>query len=443
MSHRYRMSKGRLRGELVAGLALLALLVAGCAGSTAGGVNDVFGLQGATNDHPAPPPRIASSGPDREYAFVYDNQVWVRQEGASAARQVTRLTLSASADIRWGPLVWSASGDSLAFALVENLTPATPTRAAGPIYYLDLSTCLAVDSGACATYQTPMTGSVYGHTYDWYNDDLLIAGSGAGLSAYDRNDPNGPRVWQLRTTSGEAQDQNCPQPTAYGETQVVGATLYYTCMTLPNLGSGGVIGKGFLNRLSLQPFATAFATSDPEARDQRIAAAQNGDQFAGTELASLGSVYLDPQGSPVAGAWRVGDASHRSLAYEVVGAVDDSASTAGREVCQALVSNVTCQAALTAVGAQPLSVHAQIAISPGGAIAYQGARLYATTLTTPLDSTSPYAPEWITDDTLVVTSVLSTATDATGATRQKTSARLASASGLTTLIAGASDVALR
>ncbi|HEY7973825.1 MAG TPA: hypothetical protein VID72_00645, partial [Ktedonobacterales bacterium] len=116
-------------------VALAALLMAGCATSGgSGGIDYTLGLQGATNDHPAAPPQVASTGPDREYAFVYDNQVWVRQQGASKPRQVTQLTISAGADIVWGPLVWSSSGASLAFALAVSLTPSSPARTSGPLY---------------------------------------------------------------------------------------------------------------------------------------------------------------------------------------------------------------------------------------------------------------------------------------------------------------------
>ena len=433
------------RGALVAALALLAFFAAGCSGSSSGGgINYTLGLQGATNDHPAQPPRIAAAGPDSEYAFVYDNQIWVHIKGASSARQVTQLTLSAGADILWGPLVWSSGGTSLAFALVQNLTPATSTRAYGPIYYIDLSKCLTSTTDACATYQTPMTGSVYGHTYAWFsNDDLLIAGGGGGLSAYDTHDPSGPRVWQLRTTYGEPQDTICPQPSAYGDVQVVGATLYYTCMTLGGVGKTGAVGQAFLNSLSLQPFANAFTILDPDARDQQIATVQNASQFYGQVYTNLGNVFSDPQGNPVAGAWRVGGTNSNTVAYEVIGSVDAKTGKARRTVCSAFVWNAFCQTTLSDVGAQPLAVHAQIAIGPGNAIAYQGASLYSTKLAKPLDSTSSYAPVWVSGDTLLVTSVVSTATDASGVTRETASAQLASGATLTPVIAGASDLAMR
>ncbi len=439
-----RWARRGARGGLVAALTLAALLVAGCSisgGGSSSGINYSLGLQGATNDHPAAPPQIASSGPDREYAFVYDNQIWVRQQGSSSARQVTQLTLSAGADIVWGPLVWSRSGNSLAFAVVENMTPTSPTPSSGAVYYVDLSQCLSSSSIACSTYQTPLTGSVYGHTYTWFNDDLLIAGGGDGVSAYDVHDPNGPRLWQLRTTLNERQDNDCPQPSSYGDVGVVGTSLYYTCMTLNRVGKTGAIGSAYLNYLSLQPFNAAF-NNDPVSRDQYIANFQNNDNFYGSQVLSLGNVYSDPQGNPVAGAWSIGGGM---LVYELIGSVDSKANTAGRTICvsYSIYYNGYCgQRTLSAVGSQPLAVHGQISLGPGGAVAYQGAKLYATKLSQALDSTSAYAPQWASGDTLLVTSVLSTSTDASGVTRQTTSEQIAQGSSLTPLIAGASDLSL-
>jgi hypothetical protein len=289
--------------------------------------------------------------------------------------------------------------------------------------------------------QTPLTGSVYGRTYTWFNDDLLIAGGGGGISAYDINDPNGPRVWQLRTTQNEQQDQECAQPSAYGDVQVSGTRLFYTCMTLGGLGNAGSIGSAYLNYLNLQPFVYAFSLQDNVARDQYIGQVQNNDHFYGVQFASLGQVYADPQGASVAGAWSIGGST---LAYERIGSVDTKANTADRAICVASVYDGYCgNQALSAVGAQPLAVHAQISVDGGGAVAYQGAQLFATSLSKSLAATSTYAPQWVSGDTLLVTNVLSTATDASGVTRQVTSVQMANGAALTALIAGARDIALR
>jgi hypothetical protein len=417
------------------------VIMAGCSASGgSSGIDFTLGLQGSTADNPAQQPKIAANGPDGEYAFVYDNQVWAHVKGASGATQVTRLTLSNGATILWGPLVWSPSGNSLAFALMENLATDQPIRDAGPIYYVNLSSCLTTSGAACPVYHTEATGSVYGHTYSWLNDDWLIAGGGAGISAYDIGDPNGWRTWQLRaTTTTEQQDNNCGQPRAYGDVQVVGTKLYYTCMNLANLGASGVIGTATLNSLSLSSIVNDFG-NDPATRDEQIASTLNGDGLYASQITSMGNVYQDARGDSVAGAWR---ASGSSLVFERVGAVDTQHGTAARTVCATSIYSGGCDSTpLTAVTAQPLTAHPQISLGSGGAIAYQGDKLYLSGQSGSTPVTSPYAPAWLTGGTVAATNVLSTATDASGVTRISANLVIAQSGAPTTLIAGASDIAL-
>jgi hypothetical protein len=445
------------RGLLVAALTIFALLAAGCSasgGGSSGGSSIDYGLalQGATNDHPATPPTVASGGPDVEYAFVYDNQVWVRQKGNNAPRQVTQLALSAGAELIWGPLVWSASGKSLAFALIQNLTPSQPTGDSGPLYYVDLSQCLSSASTACSTYRTPMTGSVYGHTYTWFKDAYLIAGNGGGVSAYDVHDPQGPRVWQLRTEQGEQRDPNqqdgCPAPTSYSDVWAVNgsANLFYTFMCLSNIGSTGAQGSAYLDVMTLQPFVDAGFESDAVTRDQNLGQAQynGGGPYGGfyaNGFASLGSVYAGPGGDPVAGSWAVsGDGG--TIAYESISNVNAKAGTALRSLCKTNAYGYNCSNPLPSVKTIPTNLHAQVSLSPGGSVSYQADHLYATGFQLTMNTASPYAAVWATDDTLLVTTVLSTTTDASGVTRQITNVQTAHASGLTALVTGARDVAV-
>ena len=51
-----------------------------------GGSNVSLGLAGSTLDHPSNPPTIAASGPGGTYAFVYDNQIWLRRDGQTVRR---------------------------------------------------------------------------------------------------------------------------------------------------------------------------------------------------------------------------------------------------------------------------------------------------------------------------------------------------------------------
>ncbi len=423
-------------------LALIAMiLMAGCSASGgSSGINITLGLQGSTADNPAQPPKIAANGPDGEYAFVYDNQVWAHVKGASGAVQVTRLSLSNGATIMWGPLVWSPSGNSLAFALVENFSPNQPTRGAGPIYYVNLATCLTTSGATCPVYTTAATGSVFGHAYSWLNDDWLISGGGNGISAYDISDPNGWRSWQLRATATEQQDYNCGQPRAYGDVQVVGTTLYYTCMNLSNLGATGVIGTATLNSLSLSSIVNDFGL-DQVTRDEQIATTLNGDALYASQITSLGNVYQGAQSDTVAGAWQVNDST---LVFEQVGNVDTQHGSVALTVCATTyIYGGNCDSTpLTAVTAQPLAAHPQISLGAGSAVAYQGAALYLSGQSGSIAVTSPYAPVWLSGGSVAATNVVSTTTDASDVTRTSANIVIAQGKTPTTLIAGASDFAL-
>ncbi len=423
-------------------LTLLAtIILAGCSASgSSSGINFTLGLQGSTADNPAAPPKIAASGPNGMYAFVYDNQVWAHTTGASAAVQVTRLTLSNGATIIWGPLLWSPSGKSLAFSLTQNFATDQPMRDAGQLYYVNVSTCLTSAGAACPVYATAETGSVYGHSYAWLNDDWLIAGTGAGISAYDLSDPGGWRVWQLRTTGAtEQQDYSCGQPRAYGDVQVVGTTLYYTCMKLSSLAAVGVVGSAALNSLSLSPITADF-TNDPATRDEQIATTLNGDALSGSQVTSLGNVYLDANGDPLAGAWTV---NGTALVYERIGAVDVQHGTAARTICATTTYSGGCDSnPLGNVTSQTLKAHPQVSLSASGAAAYQGDALYVSGQSGSAAITSPYAPAWLSGSAVLATNVVSTSTDASGVTRSTTNLVVAQGTTLTTLIAGASDLAL-
>ncbi|HKT38172.1 MAG TPA: hypothetical protein VJR48_07350 [Ktedonobacterales bacterium] len=436
------------RGPLAAlvqamSLALVALVaLAGCSASGGGsGINVTLGLQGSTADNPAPPPKLAADGPDKTYAFVYDNQVWAHVKGASGLTQVTRLTLSAGATIEWGPLVWSPSGKSLAFALVQNMATDQPIRDAGQVYYVNVSTCLTAAGATCPVYNTEMTGSVYGHSYDWLNDDWLIAGSGSGISAFDVSDPNGWRTWQLRMTANDLRDYTCGPTRSYGDVQVVGTTLYYTCMTIAKLGATGAVGTATLNALDLSGVVSDFSYDDPTTRDEMIAGALNGNQgLYGSQLLSLGNVYAGPDGEFETGAWRVGGTA---LVYERIGSVDTQKGVAARTLCATTVYNLGCGSQpISAVKSQPLAAHPQIALGPNSAVAYQGDKLYLSGQSDGIAVSSPYPPVWLSGSSALATNVTATTTDASGVTRMKANLVIAQSGPPTTLIAGASDAAL-
>src|SRR5579859_1841347 len=79
---------------LLALVAVLALALAGCSASSGGSGSPLsLGLAGATSDHQGQPPQIAASGPGGTYASVYNNQIWVHDDGKAGARQLTHLVL--------------------------------------------------------------------------------------------------------------------------------------------------------------------------------------------------------------------------------------------------------------------------------------------------------------------------------------------------------------
>ena len=425
---------------LLLALALAATLTGCSASGSSQGIDFQLGLQGSTADNPAEAPKISSNGPDNEYAFVYDNQVWAHPKGGSAAVQVTHLTLSNGATLVWGPLVWSPSGNSLAFSLVQNMSTDQPTRAAGTIYYTNLSTCLsAAKSATCPTYNTEATGSVYGHAYAWLGDDWLISGSGGGLMAYDVSDPSGHRTWQLRTTANEQQDAACSQPRAYGDVQVLGSQLYYACEDLSNVISTNVIGSASLNAVDLASVVGTFA-ADKATRDDRIASTLNGG-LGGYHVTSLGNVYVDTQGNVVVGAWQV---SGSTVVFEQIGAVDAQHGTAARTLCSSAISSGdACDSTpIPAVTSQPLAAHPQISVGPNGAIAYQGDALYIAGQKDSIAVSSSYPPCWLNGASVIATSVTATSTDASGVTRFTSSLVVAQSGAPTKLIAGASDAAI-
>lgn len=411
-------------------------------------------------------PVIAANGPDLTYAFIYDNQVWAHVQGNTTPRQLTHLTQPTDMTIRWGPLVWSQSGRYLAFAVALGQSPV------GALYYLDSSGCLA-DTTSCQLYRTPGTGSVYGHTYSWYRDDMLVYGSGAGLTLYDVADPNGARTWQARIVynadpSVDIGDEQCATPRSYGDTQVVGETLYYTCQTLNTLGASTVIGSAQLYQLDLSPIGAIEATYDPTnqstafTRDQSLGAIFNqaviGQALQGNMVASLGSVVVDQQGNPVVGAWV---ARGTTLAYQILGAVSgaDASATVNTRFCLSQASSVVNQTAptatasptpscssliLTDVGPLSVNAHPQLAIAANGAVALSGGGLVIENSNTVIGSINWPGPAAWAGDTLYFTQLNNRATNASGMTRYLTTVEsLQPGQTPTTLIAGASNLAFQ
>jgi len=432
--HRYHTRSTTLAALFVGGLTLLAVLaLTGCSAtgsSSSGGINYSLGLAGSTVDHPSQPPTIAASGPDATYAFVYDDQIWLRSQGSNTAKELTRLVLSNGANIAWGPLVWSPDGRYIAFALVENLTPTDAQRSSGPIYIVDTQDG-GCASGSCAVSLTAGDGSIYGHTYAWYVSNgnyMLIYGDGGGLGFYDLSDPNGgPRVWQARTSYTDQyhtnNDYTCGSQRSYGDVAVSGNTLYYTCMNLTGLGGSGTVGDAYLNSMSLDAIANAL-NLDPYDRNVTLAQLFNNGGPGGNQVVHMGKVYADAQGNYTAGAWSIRGGT---LVYQFVRSVDTKAATVSFSNCKSSISSGGCDGyILSNVNTLPLSIHAQFALAGNGQAALSADALYvddaAHDKLAPANWPGPFA--WTSDGGIVFTQLLNSSVDASGVTRNTTALTL-------------------
>jgi len=431
---------------LVAALLALASLLAACGSESdgSGGSNYSLGLAGSTLDHASNPPTIAANGPGGTYAFVYDNQIWLRHDGQANAKQITRIPLSNAASIVWGPLVWSPKGRYIAFALVQDLapTPGSPPSSSGPIYYVDTTTC-AGDGQYCSVYSAG-TGSVYGHTYDWLGESALVYSTGAGVMLYMLDDP---RVWTA--LSARSNQSGASSITMFGDLQVANGNLYYTRMDVKSLGGHGEVGGAsvYLAFLGTEDQLNQLSKFNPSEMVKRFPV---GD---GSWLGSLGKVYANSNGDYETGAWRMRRASSgvTQLVAQRVDSVDAQSGQVTSSFCSAqnygsyvFFDGLCGKNLLSNAAKQPLNTYAQLALSKDGKVAFAGDALYeqgASDKLGPAGWTAP--PAWSPDgQTVVVTNLVKTTTDANGVTRAQTDL-VAYASGQqgATLIAGARNIA--
>ena len=408
------------RAALALGCLLVLGLLAGCSGS---GNQLTPGLAGATQDHPAAPPKIAATGPSGAFAFVYDNQVWLRN-AQGGAKQLTHLVLSNGATLVWGPLVWSPDGKYIAFALVQNLTPSSPTHSTGPLYYVDVSTG---DS-----YTTPGTGSIYGHTYAWFaNDRALIYSSTSDLMLYDLGDSD-PRVWSLRSAVANANGDGASFGSggnSYGDIALSGDdnTLFYTVLSVTSLGGAGVVGSAKVNSLSVFQLHNDLSNSDPGDSTLPATIAQDvqGMQYNSSPsfAAPLGSVYSDTTGTPTAGAWQLSsDGSY--IAAQQIDGVDTAKGIIASHFCRIGVGDTYCNGLFSNVGKYPLTTHAALALSANDHVAVTTDALYSqgayggAVAKVAAASGWGVAPSWSGDGKhLLATNLDTTTTDAGGVTR--------------------------
>ncbi len=410
-------------------LVVLAV-VAGC-GSNPGpsqGTNLSLILAGSTNDHPSVPPTIAQGGPGGTYAFIYDNQIWLRHDGDSQAKQLTHLELSNGAAISWGPLVWSHTGKYIAFALVEdlNLALGTPPRTSGPIYFVDATSGdVLVSSG---------TGSIYGHTYTWIGDSMLLYASGSGLMLYTLENP---RVWTVREIPTGPSGSAPAEYFFFGDVAAAGGYVYYTRLDVRTPGHSGAVGTASLVQ-------TYLGLSDTSATPANGDLAGRLPLTSANSLASLGAVYTDPAGGFVAGAWQLRSAgSYPSFIAQRIDSVDASSGKVTASLC--VVQYSACDAKMLAKAAtQAPAVRPQLAVSHSGKVAYTADGVYiqgADDKLGPAGWTTP--PTWSPDgQVLAVTELVGQTVDIGGVLRYQTNVVVyRGAQQGTTLIPGGSNLA--
>jgi len=423
-------SQGRLAhvvGVLALSFVLLGLL-AGCSsgGGGSGSSKLSLGLAGSTADHPAQPPTL-NGGPNGTLAFVYDNQIWLSKSGQSGATQLTHLVLSNGANIAWGPLAWSKSGQYIAFALVQNLTPTAPGGTSGPIYYVDTKSGLVYNTGA--------TGSIYGHSYAWFGDSMIFYGTGGGILMFGPVNVAGadPRTWQaLSQIHNPSYDGVTYEGSGVTYDDIAigkgNGDLFYSRIVLSSPGSSGSVGNVEVMQTglpSLDQF-TKVAQLDQQNNTNDLPGwiAQNIALTQGAQVADLGSAYMDAAGDIVTGAWNISPDESKLVAQHING-VDTKGSAVSSSICKSDYQGYIggygyCAPILGDAGKAPLSAHLEIGVSPGGRrVAYTNGTLYIANTDGHSESKLANAgwtvpPAWADDKTVTVTQLASSNTDANG-----------------------------
>lgn len=419
----------RLPGTLVLCGVLLAVL-AGCSltgGSGSGSSSLSLGLAGSTADQPATPPALAQGGPGGQYAFVYDDQVWLRTP-AQPLKQLTHLVLSNGANIAWGPLVWSASGKYIAFTLVQSLNPAEPSSSSGPIYIVDTASGSTILSGG--------TGSIYGHTYAWYGDNMLFFSSGGSIDMfgpYGCDTTCDPRTWTaLSPVQAQGSGVYSGQSVAYGDIGITGSTLYFTQVSLTSLGGAGVVGSATVQRIQI-----GIASDDVLPSDDATSFPLTG--YA-SQVADLGQAYAGPQGSVSAGAW---DLSGNGIVVQHIDRVDAKAGQVSSSFCS-YDAYGNCTAILRDAGTAPLSATPGLSVA-GGRVAYADGTLYVANTDgsheSKLASAGWTMPPTVSPDgkLAAVTQLVSQSTSASGVVHSDTNVLIFDGSTSLTFVPGGQD----
>jgi hypothetical protein len=307
----------RVPGHAVGAVLLLltlSLVLAACSTSDLGGTG--LGLSGLapTDLSPTGTPTVQTKDPGGTYAFIYGNQVWIKQAQQQAPKQLTHLALSA-ATYSWGPIVWSSDGSLLAVALGQSEQSSSPATE-GALYIVDTSTGDAV--------LTSGTSSVNGHAYAWYGPNALFYSNGAGIQFYDYSDPGNPRPY-LAVLGDNGPDYSAtgnPHFITYGDIAFSGQNLYATRIDDGNLGGNGVVGTAAIYAYGL-PTAAGDYSGGPMANPHY--------GLSGDQIVDLGDAYTDARGDVLAAPWSL--ASNGSLVFGHVNGVDTAAGSVKTSIC--------------------------------------------------------------------------------------------------------------
>jgi hypothetical protein len=303
---------------------------------------------------------------------------------------------------------------------------------------VDTTSC-AGDGQYCAVFSAG-TGSIYGHTYDWLGESALVYSISGGVMFYTIDNP---RVWTALAARNSQGGAN--SITLFGDLQVTSGNLYYTRMDVKGLGARGVVGTASV-------YQTFLGTEDQLSKMSGGALADHFPVADGSLLGSLGKVYANNNGEYVAGAWRLRRASAgvSQVVAQRIDNVDPQSGQVTSSFCSgqaygAYVPIGNCGTRLLPSAAtQPWSAHPQLALSKDGKAAFAGESLYAQDAADklgPAGWTAP--PAWSPDgQTVVVTNLVKTETDANNVTRAQTNL-VAYAAGQqgATLIAEARNIA--
>lgn len=289
----------------------LAVSLSACSSSDLpGGGSIKLSALGAGAQSTEGTPTINGSAPSGQYAFVYGNQIWLKNAHDAAPHQLTHLALLSTAYYAWGPLAWSPDGNAIAFVLVEDNSGSGQQRSVGPLFFVNTS------NGDVEA--TAGTASVHGHAYAWFGDNALFYANGTGITFYDLSNPNDPRPFQFVTLRNL---DNGATPTAeitYSDIQFHNQTLYATRITLANIGGTGQVGQ-----------ADLYAFNMP------IAASDYGGDSMGPAYSypamSLGAAYADSTGGIESGSWQI--ASDGGIVYQRITGVNTNSHTVSAHIC--------------------------------------------------------------------------------------------------------------